>query len=116
VVSVQLAHRLHAAVVLIIRRSWVRAPPAPPAQLDSDVTVAQLLDQYVATAGWDVSTRESILGYIRRTIKPALRSTQVRKVRGPLLDTLYGPADAMRQPRVHRQAIHRAPQHPGPAA
>ena len=55
----------------------------------SAVTVAQLLDQYVATAGWDVSTRESNLGYIRRTIKPAIGSTQVRKVRGPLLDTLY---------------------------
>ncbi len=58
-------------------------------QLDSDVTVAKLLDQYVSTARWDVSTRESNLGYIRRTIKPALGSTQVRKVRGPLLDTLY---------------------------
>ena len=58
-------------------------------QPDSDVTVAQLLDQYVSTAGWDVSTRVSNLGYIRRTIKPALGSTQVRKVRGPLLDTLY---------------------------
>jgi hypothetical protein len=32
---------------------------------------------------------ESNLGYIRRTIKPVLGSTQVRKVRGPLLDTLY---------------------------
>ena len=51
--------------------------------------MAQLLDQYVSTAGWDVSTRESNLGYIRRTIKPAIGSTQVRKVRGPLLDTLY---------------------------
>ena len=58
-------------------------------QPDSDVTVAQLLDQYVSTAEWDMSTRESNLGYIRRTIKPALGSTQVRKVRGPLLDTLY---------------------------
>ena len=58
-------------------------------QPDSGVTVAQLLDQYVSTAGWDVSTRESNLGYIRRTINPALGSTQVRKVRGPLLDTLY---------------------------
>ena len=58
-------------------------------QPDSDVTVAQLLDQYVSTAGWDVSTRESNLGYIRRTINPALGSMQVRKVRGPLLDTLY---------------------------
>jgi integrase len=55
----------------------------------SDVTVAQLLDRYVSTAGWDLSTRESNLGYIRRTIKPALGPTRVRKVRGPLLDTLY---------------------------
>jgi hypothetical protein len=39
--------------------------------------------------GWDVSTWVSNLGYIRRTIKPGLGSTQVRKVRGPLLDTLY---------------------------
>jgi hypothetical protein len=31
--SVQLAHTMHGAVVLIIRRSWVRAPPAPPAVL-----------------------------------------------------------------------------------
>jgi integrase len=58
-------------------------------QPDSGVTVAQLLDQYVQTAGWDLSTRESSLGYIRRTIKPALGSMQVRKVRGPLLDTFY---------------------------
>jgi len=43
--------------------------------------VARLLDQYLATAGWDVSTRVSNLGYIRRTIKPALGSAQVRKVR-----------------------------------
>ena len=28
--SVQLARIVHGAVVLIIRRSWVRAPPAPP--------------------------------------------------------------------------------------
>jgi hypothetical protein len=58
-------------------------------QPDSAVTVARLLDQYVPAAGWDVSTRVSNLGYIRRTIKPALGSAQVRRVRGPLLDTLY---------------------------
>jgi integrase len=58
-------------------------------QPDSDVTVAELLDQYVPVAGWDVSTEESNLGYIRRTIKPALGSKEVRKVRGPLLDNLY---------------------------
>jgi integrase len=65
------------------------AQAAAGRQPDSAVTVAQLLDQYVSTAGWDVSTRESNLGYIRRTINPALGSMQVRKVRGPLLDTLY---------------------------
>src|SRR5262249_48762698 len=58
-------------------------------QPDSDVTVAQLLDQYVSTAGWDVSTRASNLGYIRRTRTPAPGSLQVRKVRGPILNTLY---------------------------
>ena len=36
-----------------------------------------------------MSIREGNLGYIQRTIKPALGFTQVRKVRGPLLDTLY---------------------------
>ena len=58
-------------------------------QPDSDVTVAELLDEYVPIAGWDVSTEETNLGYIRRTIKPALGSKEVRKVRGPLLDNLY---------------------------
>jgi hypothetical protein len=58
-------------------------------QPDHGVTVAQLLNQYVSTGGWDLSTRESNLGYIRRTIKPAIGSVQVRKVRGPLLDTFY---------------------------
>ena len=51
----------------------------------AEVSVAQLLDRYVSTARRDVST----FGYIRRTIKPALGSLQVRKVRGPILDTLY---------------------------
>jgi hypothetical protein len=57
-------------------------------QPDSGVAVAQLRDQYVSTAGWDVSTRVSNLGYIRRTINPAVGSLRVRKVRGPILDTL----------------------------
>jgi hypoxanthine-guanine phosphoribosyltransferase len=43
-----------------------------PGVIHSDVTVAQLLDQHVSTAGLDVSARESNLGYIRRIIKPAL--------------------------------------------
>ncbi len=47
-------------------------PPVAGRQPDSDVTVAQLLDQYVSIAGWDVSTKLANLRYIRRTIKPAL--------------------------------------------
>jgi hypothetical protein len=58
-------------------------------QPDSDITVAELLDAYVPVAGWDVSTLETNLGYVRRTIKPALGTREVRKVRGPLLDNLY---------------------------
>jgi Bacterial regulatory proteins, gntR family len=56
---------------------------------DSGITVAELLDAYVPVAGWEVSTEEANLGCIRRTIKPALGTREVRKVRGPLLDNLY---------------------------
>ena len=58
-------------------------------QPESDATVAKLLEEYAQIAGWELSTRENNLGYIRRTIKPALGSLQVRKVRGSLLDTFY---------------------------
>ena len=40
----------------------LRAMAQAGRQPDSAVTVAQLLDQYVSTAGWDVSTWESNLG------------------------------------------------------
>src|SRR5271169_2611884 len=56
---------------------------------ESDATVAKLLDEYVAIAPWDVSTRQTNEGFIRRTIKPALGHLEVRKVRGPILDQLY---------------------------
>ena len=56
---------------------------------ESDVTVAMLMDEYAAVAGWDVSTRQTNEGFIRRTIKPALGHMKVRKVRGPILDKLY---------------------------
>jgi hypothetical protein len=56
---------------------------------DSDATVAKLLDEYAAVAPWDVSTRQTNEGFIRRTIKPALGHLEVRKVRGPILDQLY---------------------------
>lgn len=37
----------------------------------------------------DISTRRTYEGYVRRTILPALGSTELRKVRGPVLDTFY---------------------------
>ena len=51
--------------------------------------MAKLLDEYAAIAPWDVSTRQTNEGFIRRTIKPALGHMEVRKVRGPILDQLY---------------------------
>ena len=56
---------------------------------ESDAIVAKLLDEYAAIAPWDVSTRQTNEGFIRRTIKPALGHLEVRKVRGPILDQLY---------------------------
>ena len=81
---------------------------------ESGATVAKLLDEYAAIAPWDVSTRQTNEGFIRRTIKPALGPMKVRKVRGPILDKLYARAEALRRPGLHRQAVHRAPQRPGP--
>jgi integrase/DNA-binding transcriptional regulator YhcF (GntR family) len=56
---------------------------------ESGATVATLMDEYAAVAEWDVSTRQTNEGFIRRTIKPALGHMKVRKVRGPILDKLY---------------------------
>jgi DNA-binding transcriptional regulator YhcF (GntR family) len=56
---------------------------------DMDVTVADVLARYMAVAELDPSTRNTYTGYIRRTILPALGSMELRKVRGPLLDTFY---------------------------
>jgi integrase len=56
---------------------------------ESAATVATLLDEYALIAPWDVSTKQTNEGFIRRTIKPALGHLEVRKVRGPILDQLY---------------------------
>ena len=63
-------------------------------QPESAATVGYLLDQYMAVADLDVSTREGYEGYIRRTIKPALGGMELRKLRGPVLDTFYAGATA----------------------
>src|SRR4029077_15859727 len=56
---------------------------------DAGATMAKLLDEYAAIAPWDVSTRQTNEGFIRRTIKPALGPMKVRRVRGPIFDKLY---------------------------
>ena len=56
---------------------------------ETGATVARLMDEYAPIAEWDVSTRQTNEGFIRRTIKPALGHLKVRKVRGPVLDQLY---------------------------
>src|SRR6202012_2988026 len=56
---------------------------------ESGATMTKLLDEYAAIAPWDVSTRQTNEGFIRRTIKPALGHLEVLKVRGPILDKLY---------------------------
>jgi integrase len=56
---------------------------------EADATVAKLMDEYSAVVEWDVTTRQTNEGFIRRTIKPALGHLEVRKVRGPILDQLY---------------------------
>ena len=56
---------------------------------DSRVTVADVLARYMAVAELEPSTRETYGGYIRRTILPALGSMELRKIRGPVLDTFY---------------------------
>ena len=43
----------------------------------------------MVVAELEPSTRETYGGYIRRTILPALGSMELRKVRGPVLDTFY---------------------------
>jgi hypothetical protein len=57
---------------------------------ESGATVGQLLDLYMPLAEWDVSTRESFEGYVRRTIRPGLGHLKVRRqVQGPVFDTFY---------------------------
>jgi integrase len=73
---------------------------------ETGATVARLMDEYAPIAEWDVSTRQTNEGFIRRTIKPALGHLKVRRVRGPILDQLYTrlkrcgdlPAPARRSP------------------
>jgi integrase len=63
---------------------------------ETGATVARLMDEYAPIADWDVSTRQTNEGFIRRTIKPALGHLKVRKVRGPHPGSVVHTAEALR--------------------
>jgi len=77
------AERAQAELARLLEQASVGQQP------ETAATVGYLLDQYMAVADLDVSTREGYEGYIRRTIKPALGGIELRKLRGPVLDTFY---------------------------
>jgi DNA-binding transcriptional regulator YhcF (GntR family) len=56
---------------------------------EAGVTMAKLLDEYAPIAQWDVSTRQTNEGFIRRTLKPAIGHLKIRQVNGEILDKLY---------------------------
>jgi hypothetical protein len=55
---------------------------------ETGATVARLMDEYAPIAEWDVSTRQTNEGFIRRTIKPAL-----------------GPPEGTEGPRAHPGSV-----------
>jgi hypothetical protein len=58
VASVQLARMMHEAVLLIVRRSWVRAPPAPPSLSSAKVRNIRLAGCW---PGPDVACKHELL-------------------------------------------------------
>jgi hypothetical protein len=80
---------------------------------ESGATVAKLMDEYAAVAEWDVSTRQTSEGFIRRTIKPRPRADEGPQGPRPHPGQAVRGAQALRRPVLHRQAVHRAPQRPG---
>jgi hypothetical protein len=77
---------------------------------ETGATVAQLMDEYAAVAEWDVSTRQTNEGFIRRTIKPGPRAYEGAKGARPHPRQAVRRTQALRRPGLHRQALHRAPQ------
>jgi hypothetical protein len=63
VVSVQLACTVHGAVVLIIRRSWVRAPPAPPNLSCGDARLSASCNPVVGTLSGSEGRRKYARGH-----------------------------------------------------
>ncbi len=56
---------------------------------ESDATVEHLIEQYLATADIEPTTRHMYAGYARRNITPTLGAKPIRKVRTHTLEQLY---------------------------
>jgi hypothetical protein len=54
------------------------------------VTVAEVIDQWLATADHELTTRRNYERYFQRIIKPALGNVQARKLDVVTLDRFYG--------------------------
>lgn len=74
-----------------LERARLLAEAEAGAQPEHNATVAQLLDSYmeVMQPELELTTRVTYQGYIRRCIIPAIGSMPLRRVRGPVLDSLY---------------------------
>jgi len=58
-------------------------------QPSSAISLGQVIDEWLRVAEHEESTRETYLGYIERTIKPALGSTSIAKLSVRHLENLY---------------------------
>lgn len=58
-------------------------------QPSSAISLGQVIDEWLKVAEHEDSTRETYLGYIERTIKPALGSMSIAKLSVRHLETLY---------------------------
>jgi len=96
VLSVQLARARTGIVPLIIRRSWVRAPPAPPESSCADVRMSVLTSIGCVTLAPSITS-----GTMNASIVPALRPSSGPSVCGMPSALASGPA-AAEVPNRHR--------------
>lgn len=69
--------------------NWLVAEAEKTCQPSSAISLGQVIDEWLKVAEHEDSTRETYLGYIERTIKPALGSMSIAKLSVRPLETLY---------------------------
>jgi len=80
---VQLARTMHKAVLRIIRRSWVRAPPAPPAvslEVSVELPTGHHPESYF---------RARQVGHDEMVVVPLAAPVQRRKVLGDVINEYH---------------------------